>query len=177
TYERLRAEGSVRMNLPRPYRPFADGAPTPSGRVEFYSERLARQGQPPLPTYVPLREGPDNVALSATFPLQCIVPPNRFFLNSTFSQSERLRRRQKTPTVLLAPADAAARGIGDGDAVVVTSARGAARFAAELTDRTRPGVVVVEGRWWHRFHPGGHGARSEERRGGEERRRRGARAP
>src|SRR6266481_1736109 len=82
TYERLRAEGSVRMNLPRPYRPFADGAPTPSGRVEFYSERLARQGQPPLPTYVPLREGPDNVALSATFPLQCIVPPNRFLLNS-----------------------------------------------------------------------------------------------
>jgi len=158
TYERLRAEGSVRMNLPRPYRPFADGAPTPSGRVEFYSERLARQGQPPLPTYVPLLEGPDNVALSATFPLQCIVPPNRFFLNSSFSQSERLRRRQKTPTVLLAPADAAARGIGDGDAVVVTSARGAARFAAELTDRTRPGVVVVEGLWWHRFHPGGHGA-------------------
>ncbi len=77
---------------------------------------------------------------------------------ASFSQSERLRRRQKTPTVLLAPADAAARGIGDGDAVVVTSARGAARFAAELTDRTRPGVVVVEGLWWHRFHPGGHGA-------------------
>jgi anaerobic selenocysteine-containing dehydrogenase len=157
TYERLRAEGSVRMNLPHPYRPFADGAPTPSGRVEFYSEWLARQGQPPLPTYVPLHEGPENVALRAEFPLQCIVPPNRFFLNSSFSQSERLRRRQKTPTVLVAPADAAERGIGDGDAVVVTSARGAARFAAELTDRTRPGVVVVEGVWWHRFHPGGRG--------------------
>src|SRR5262249_57360894 len=62
TYERLRAEGSVRMNLPRPYRPFADGAPTPSGRVEFYSERLARQGQPPLPSYVPLRDGAGHIA-------------------------------------------------------------------------------------------------------------------
>jgi len=157
TYERLRAEGWVRMNLPHPYRPFADGAPTPSGRVEFYSELLARQGAPPLPTYVPLREGPDNTELTRQFPLQCIVPPNRFFLNSSFSQSERLRGRQKTPTVLVAPADAATRGINDGDAVVVTSRRGAARFTAELTERTRPGVVVVEGLWWHRFQPGGRG--------------------
>src|SRR5882724_11330348 len=29
TYERLAAEGSVRLNLPRPYMPFANGAPTP----------------------------------------------------------------------------------------------------------------------------------------------------
>ena len=36
-------------------------------------------------------------------------------------------------------------------------ARGAARFTARITDATRPGVVVVEGIWWHRFHPGGRG--------------------
>lgn len=155
TYERLLAEGSVRLALPSPYRPFAEGAPTPSGRVEFYSEHLARQGQPPLPTWVPLAEGPDNRALAARYPLQCIVPPNRFFLNSSFSQSERLRRRQGTPTVMLAPADAAARGIADGDPVRVFNDRGSARFTARVTDRTRPGVAVIEGLWWHRFHPGG----------------------
>jgi anaerobic selenocysteine-containing dehydrogenase len=155
TYERLCAEGSVRLALPRPYRPFADGAPTPSGKVEFYSERLARQGLPPLPTYVPLAEGPENRTLAARYPLQCIVPPNRFFLNSSFSQSERLRRRQGTPTVMLAPADAAARGIADGDPVRVFNARGSARFTARVSDRTRPGVAVIEGLWWHRFHPGG----------------------
>lgn len=157
SYERLAAEGSVRLELPRPHRPFADGAPTPSGRVEFYSEGLARQGHPPLPTWTPLREGPDNRELAARYPLQCLVPPNRFFLNSSFSQSERLRRRQGPPRVLLAPEDARARGIGDGDAVRVFNDRGAARFTAEVTDRTRPGVVVVEGIWWHRFHPGGRG--------------------
>ena len=155
TYERLREERAVRLNVGRPYLPFANGAPTPSGKVEFVSESMAGLGQPALPTYVPLVEGPDNAELARRFPLQCIVPPNRFFLNSSFSQSELLRRRQKTPTVMLAVADAAARGIGDGDPVRVESARGAARFTAQVTDATRPGVVVVEGVWWHRFHPGG----------------------
>jgi anaerobic selenocysteine-containing dehydrogenase len=91
------------------------------------------------------------------YPLQCIVPPNRFFLNSSFSQSARLRERQGPPTVMLAPEDAQARGIADGDAVQVESARGAARFTAQVTDATRPGVAVIEGLWWHRFHPGAHG--------------------
>jgi anaerobic selenocysteine-containing dehydrogenase len=157
TYEQLREAGSVRLNLPRPYMPFAAGAPTDSGRVELYSERLAARGLPPLPTWTPLREGPANEAVGARYPLQCIVPPNRFFLNSSFSQSELLRRRQGTPTVMVAPSDAEARGIRDGDEVRVESARGSATFSARVTDATRPGVAVIEGIWWHRFHPGGRG--------------------
>ena len=156
TWERLRAEKSIRLDLPRPYLPFADGAPTPSGKVEFVSATLARQGLPALPTWMPLSEGPHRGDVSR-YPLQCIVPPNRFFLNSSFSQSDRLRRRQGTPTVMIAADDAAARGITDGDAVQVQSARGTARFTARITDATRPGVVVIEGIWWHRFHPGGRG--------------------
>src|SRR6266850_496465 len=157
TLERLKREHSVRLALPRPYMPFAEGAPTPSGKVEFVAASLAAQGLPALPTWTPLAEGPQRAELAARFPLQCIVPPNRFFLNSSFSQSERLRKRQGTPTVMLAPDDAAARGIVDGDAVRVESPRGAARFTARLTDATRPGVAVIEGIWWHRFHPGGRG--------------------
>ena len=157
TLERLKRERSVRLALPRPYMPFADGAPTPSGKVEFVAAALAAQGLPALPTWTPLAEGPARPDLTARFPLQCIVPPNRFFLNSSFSQSERLRRRQGTPTVMLASQDAARRGIGDGDAVLVESPRGAARFTARITDATRAGVAVIEGIWWHRFHPGGHG--------------------
>jgi anaerobic selenocysteine-containing dehydrogenase len=156
TWERLRAEKSVRLALPRPYLPFAHGAPTASGKVEFLSAALAQQGLPALPTWSPLREGPERGDVGR-YPLQCIVPPNRFFLNSSFSQSERLRRRQGTPTVLIAAGDAAARGIDDGDVVRVETARGDARFTARITDATREGVVVVEGIWWHRFHPGGRG--------------------
>jgi len=157
TWERLVRDGWARADLPRPYMPFADGAPTPSGKVEFYSPWLERQGLPALPTYVPLAEGPDNRELTARLPLQCIVPPNRFFLNSSFSQSELLRRRQGTATAMLAATDASARGISDGDSVRVESPRGAARFTARVTDATRPGVVVIEGIWWHRFSPDGLG--------------------
>ena len=157
TLGQLKREGSVRLALPRPYLPFADGAPTPSGKVEFVSAALAALGLPALPTWTPLAEGPARGDLVGRFPLQCIVPPNRFFLNSSFSQSERLRRRQGTPTVMLAAEDAAARSIADGDAVRVESPRGAARFTARVTDATRAGVAVIEGIWWHRFHPGGIG--------------------
>ena len=65
---RLRAERSARIAVPRPFLPFADGAPTPSGRVEFYSETLARQGLPALPTYVPLRESLDDPAIGLAVP-------------------------------------------------------------------------------------------------------------
>jgi anaerobic selenocysteine-containing dehydrogenase len=157
TLERLREERSIRLNLPRPYLPFANGAPTPSGKVELYSRTFEALGLPPLPTYTPLVEGPENAELSRRYPLQCIVPPNRFFLNSSFSQSERLRARQKRPTVLVAPADAGARGIRSGDRVRVYNDRGAAVFTAEVTDDTRAGVAVIEGIWWHRFQPGGRG--------------------
>ena len=157
TYERLKGERVVRLSIGRPYLPFADGAPTPSGKVEFVSETLANQGLPPLPTWIPLVEGPDNAELVRRYPLQCLVPPNRFFLNSSFSQSERMRRLQRRPSVMLNPADAAARGISGGDAVLVRSARGEAQFVAELTEDTRPGVAVVEGIWWSKHQTGGRG--------------------
>src|SRR5467141_3351442 len=83
TWEQLAQDGWARVALPRPYRPFADGAPTPSGKVEFYAASLERHGLPALPTYVPLAEGHERRDLSARYPLQCIVPPNRFFLNSS----------------------------------------------------------------------------------------------
>ncbi|MFQ5520264.1 MAG: molybdopterin-dependent oxidoreductase [Candidatus Methylomirabilia bacterium] len=157
TYERLKQERSVRLDVGRPYLPFADGAPTPSGKVEFYSEQLAAQGLPALPTYIPLTEGPGNAELTKRYPLQLIVPPNKFFLNSSFSQSELLRRRQKGPTVLLHPEDAFARGISGGELVRVYNDRGAAQFVAVLTEDTRAGVAVIEGIWWHKFSPGGFG--------------------
>jgi anaerobic selenocysteine-containing dehydrogenase len=154
TYEQLERDGWARVHVPSPYLPFAHGAPTPSGKVEFYAESLLRRGLPALPTWTPLAEGPANQALAARYPLQCIVPPNRFFLNSSFSQSALLRRRQHAPRVMMAAADAAQRGLAEGDRARVFNDRGSALFAVQVTDATQPGVVVIEGIWWHRFHPG-----------------------
>jgi anaerobic selenocysteine-containing dehydrogenase len=157
SHERLRVTRSARIAVPRPFLPFADGAPTPSGRVEFYSETLRQEGLPPLPTYVPIRESRDNPAIGGRYPLRCHVPPNRFFLNSSFSQSALLRARQGGPTAVLHPADAAARRIAPGDLVAVFNDRGRALFTAVVSEDTQPGQVVVEGIWWHKFMPGGRG--------------------
>jgi anaerobic selenocysteine-containing dehydrogenase len=154
TYEQLERDGWARVHVPSPYLPFANGAATPSGKVEFYAESLLRRGLPALPTWTPLAEGPANEGLAARYPLQCIVPPNRFFLNSSFSQSALLRRRQQAPRVMMAAADAARRGLADGDRARVFNDRGSALFAVQVTEATQPGVVVIEGIWWHRFHPG-----------------------
>ena len=60
TLDRL-GEGSVRLNLPERYVPFAEGHfPTPSGKCEFYSERMKADGLDPLPTYIPPREDPQT---------------------------------------------------------------------------------------------------------------------
>ena len=154
SYEQLERDGWARVDVPTPYMPYAEGAPTPSGKVEFFAPRLTQRGLPALPTWTPLAEGPANAALAARYPLQCIVPPNRFFLNSSFSQSALLRSRQQTPRVMMAADDARRRGLADGDRARVFNDRGSALFAVRVTDATQPGVVVVEGIWWHRFHPG-----------------------
>src|SRR5205085_9293169 len=145
--ERLARDGWTRVEVQDPYLPFADGAPTPSGKVEFVSSSLARRGLPALPTWTPLSEGPENTALASRYPLQCIVPPNRFFLNSSFSQSDLVRRRQQTPRVLMSAEDAARRGLANGDRARVFNDRGSALFEVSVTDATRAGVVVIEGIW------------------------------
>src|SRR5918994_4220272 len=44
TVERLREQGWARLGHPNPLVPFADGFPTPSGKLELYSERAAAAG-------------------------------------------------------------------------------------------------------------------------------------
>jgi len=59
TFERLEREGSVRLSVPDPFAPFREGGfPTPSGKCELRSERLAAEGHDPVAGYVPPREGP-----------------------------------------------------------------------------------------------------------------------
>ncbi|BCN37225.1 molybdopterin containing oxidoreductase [Alicycliphilus denitrificans] len=139
--------------LPVPDAPFAEGGfPTPSGRCEFYSERLARQGLDPLPGHVPNHEA---VGSSAAYPLAMISPPARNFLNSTFVSLQSLRDIEGRPLLELHPDDAAARGIADGALVRVFNNRGSYECHATLNGRARPGVVNGLGIWWRKLGHGG----------------------
>ena len=136
-------------SLPVPDAPFAQGGfPTASGRCEFFSTRLAAQGQDGLPDHLPNYEVP---AASDRFPLAMISPPARNFLNSTFVNVTSLRAVEVEPLLEIHADDAQARDIASGDVVKVFNDRGEYHCKAKVSDRARPGVVHGLGIWWRKF--------------------------
>src|SRR5438034_4869708 len=125
TFDALLDRGWARLNVPTPYLPFANGEfATPSGKCEFYSERLKDMGLDPLPTYIPPYESPERDApLVARFPLTLISSPAHQFLNSTFVNIDSLRRAAREPECIVHPADAERRGIGAGMRVAIHNDR------------------------------------------------------
>ena len=139
--------------LPVPDAPFAEGHfPTPSGKCEIYSERLAALGLDPLPDYLPNHEAPGS---SACYPLAMISPPARNFLNSTFVNVQSLRDIEGQPLLEIHPLDAASRSIEDGALVRVFNDRGSYECHACVSERARPGVVNGLGIWWRKLGANG----------------------
>ncbi len=153
TLDQLRRDGPLRLNLPKNYAPFAEGNfPTPSGKCELYSKRLAAQGLDPLPTYTPPHEDPQTRPdLAAKYPLQMLSPPKPAFLNSTFVNIDSLRQDAGEPSVEIHPADAAHRNIRHGQWTRVYNDRGSYRARAVVGESVRPGVVVCLGVYWSRY--------------------------
>ncbi|HET7373642.1 MAG TPA: molybdopterin oxidoreductase family protein [Gemmatimonadaceae bacterium] len=160
TLDALLEKGWLRLNVPKPYLPFATGQfPTPSGKCEFYSERMARMGLDPLPAFTPPYEFPEAVpSLAARYPLTLISSPAHQFLNSTFVNVDSLRRAAREPECLLHPVDAASRGIGAGARVVIHNDRGAFTAVARVEETIRPGVVWAPSIWWGKYAADGANA-------------------
>jgi anaerobic selenocysteine-containing dehydrogenase len=159
-WDTLKERGFARLDLPRPYAPFAQGNfPTPSGKCEFWSQKLADRGFDPLPAYTPPRESVATApVLAERYPLAFISPPARNFLNSSFANLPAFLADEKTPHLDVHPDDARARGIESGMAVRIFNDRGAFCATARVSDRARPGVVVAPSVWWRKLAPGGENA-------------------
>lgn len=157
-YERLQAETFVRLNVPKPFIPFVDGVyPTPSGKIELYSERMLRAGLDPLPTHRPVAESPEgSPELFERYPLRLVTPAAHHFLNSSFAEMPTMLRREKTPTIELNPLDARNRGIANDDWVRAFNDRGEAFFKARVGDTVAAGVACHVSVWWRQFSPGGN---------------------
>src|SRR6478672_7994626 len=56
TLETLKARGWMRLNYPDPFVPFATAFPTPSGKLEFVSDRMAEAGLDRVAGYTPAQE-------------------------------------------------------------------------------------------------------------------------
>jgi anaerobic selenocysteine-containing dehydrogenase len=159
-WQTVRERGWWRLNVPSPYAPFAQGRfPTPSGRCEFFSQRLADQGLDPVPDYLAPYENPASAPeLAQRFPLAMISPPARNYLNSTFVNVRSLRDAEGEPRLEIHPQDAGERGISEGDRVTVFNDRGSFTLTARVTDRARPGVVVALSIWWRKLTSDGRNA-------------------
>lgn len=159
TFEALKANGWVRLDVPRPFLPYAEGGfPTPSGKCEFVSERLAKLGLDPLPMYFPPRELPELVPeLAAKYPLQLISSPRHYFLNTTFVNVASLRK-QAEPECIIHPRDAERRGLGEGARVLVHNDRGAFVAVARVSEGIREGVVWAPSIWWFKLSKDGRNA-------------------
>ena len=146
-FEQLLEHGFA--SLPVPDAPFAQGGfPSPSGRCEFFSQRLADQGLDGVPDHLPNYE---LAAPGGRYPLAMISPPARNFLNSTFVNVQSLRDIEAEPVLEMHPQDAAARGIADGAVVRVFNDRGTYHCKARLNQRARLGVVNGLGIWWRKL--------------------------
>jgi anaerobic selenocysteine-containing dehydrogenase len=138
--------------------PFAQGGfPTPSGKCEFFSARMAAQGLDGLPDHVPNHEA---IGSSYQYPLAMISPPARNFLNSTFVNVKSLRDMEGEPLLEIHALDAEKRGIRNGQTVRVFNDRGSYHCKARISPRARQGVVNGMGIWWRKL--GLHGTNVNE---------------
>lgn len=129
----------------------ANALTTPSGKIEIYSDVVAGFGYDECPGHAVWRAPYEWLGDVGAYPLHMMSNQPRNKLHSQLDQGAvsaagKLRGREP---VVLHPADAAARGIADGDAVKVFNERGAALGVAVLSDEVRPSVIVMStGAWW-----------------------------
>jgi biotin/methionine sulfoxide reductase len=171
-FETFWREGHIEISPPEaPYVMFSafradpDAHPleTPSGKIEIFSGTIAAFGYDDCaghPTWMEPVEWLGSPATSA-FPLHLISNQPSTRLHSQMdgarvSQTAKVKGREP---IWMNPADAGSRGICDGDVVRVFNLRGACLAGAALTEKIRPGVVMLStGAWYDPLEPGRAGS-------------------
>lgn len=125
--------------------------PTPSGKVEIFSETVFRgrfaEYFPAIPRYVDPPEGPKD-PLVKRYPLQLIGWHTKRRCHSIHDNN--LEMHSIAPQCLwMHPDDARERGIRDGETVLAWNSRGRVRIPVKITDRIVRGVVgMAQGAWY-----------------------------
>ena len=124
---------------------------TPSGKIELYSSTVAGFGYDECPGY-PVFLAPRTTAY--TINLICNQPSTRLHSQLDMGGFSQSAKRSGREPVRLHPADAAARGIADGDVVRLHNDHGSVLAGAVLSDDCRPGVAQLStGAWWDASAP------------------------
>ena len=135
--------------------PEANPLPTPTGKIEIYSETLAGfrdtweladdEVIDPLPIFDP---GYDSyVNLTEEYPLLITEWQSKASTHSSYANNSIIESAIEH-CCWVNPIDAEARGIVDGDTIRVFNAHGEIRITAKVTPRIIPGTVgLTEGHW------------------------------
>ena len=161
SYEELEERGHIPLAFHRhpeeePFQPFTAGAlPTPSGKIEFYSESLAASGVDPLPAFAPPAESRWSEA-AKSFPLELLSRKSDNYMNSTFANlpGHRKMEARANQRLEIHPVDAASRGVAEGDRVRVFNNRGSVTLTAMMNPSLPAGVVAAR-LDWAKLHPDG----------------------
>lgn len=152
----IRAEAPNRTLL-APFREDPEGAPlpTPSGKLEIFSEVIDGFGYadcPGHPVWLPPQEW---LGTAGEHPLHLVSPQPGDKLHSQLECALADIEGARPVALAIHPEDAAARGIADREVVKVFNSRGACRARAALTGDIRRGVVAMPtGAWFG--DPGGN---------------------
>jgi anaerobic selenocysteine-containing dehydrogenase len=127
------------------------GFHTPSGKFEFYCEKMARAGLDPLPAFVP----PHETLGKGPYPLNFLPRKHKDSLNSSYGHLPVMRRQEREARTLeIHPQDAAARGLREGEEVRVFNARGAFVTPVKISQNVPPGTVATFWGWWDKLSGG-----------------------
>jgi anaerobic selenocysteine-containing dehydrogenase len=154
TLARLKTEHAVPLHL-ESTTPFADlNFPTPSGKVELFSQTMAEAGLDPLPRWEERTDQafPPSLEVSSAS-LTLLTGAAHHFVTSSMANQAELLEREGTPFVEIHPDDAATRDICDGDIVIVENGRGWCKLKAVVTNTIRPGVLASPKGRWAKFDP------------------------
>ncbi len=158
-YDSFKRIGIYRIKREEPFVPFKkqiedpenNPFPTPSGKIEIYSDQLAAMNEPllpPIPQYIEPLEGP-NDPLAQRYPFQLITKHVKRRSHSQFETIPWLREVE-THQLEMNTNDAQARGISPGDRVRIFNDRGTMMIEAKVTQRIMPGVVSIDHGMWYK---------------------------
>jgi anaerobic selenocysteine-containing dehydrogenase len=135
---------------------------TPTGKLEFYSQRLAENfpgdiERPPVPHWIEKGESHDERITSERakkYPLLTVSNHPRWRVHSQHDDMKWLREIETCKVkgqdgylyepIWINPVDAEKRGIEHGDVVNVHNERGGVLVGAYVTERIMPGAVYVD---------------------------------
>lgn len=159
SFEEFREKGMYRFKFDEPLVAFKEQIkdpesnpfPTPSGKIEIFSQRLYDMKNPKeipaIPKYISSWEGPED-PLTKKYPLQCIGHHIKRRCHSTHDNNP-WGEEVEPQSIWINPIDADSRNIKDGDIVRAFNDRGIVQLPAKITNRIMPGVTSIpQGAWW-----------------------------